>query len=293
MRRGALRLAGHSNHCGRSHPAHIAHVGGAADLQLGFRRNRLFQQARSRHFTVLGIVVLGEQHLGAAVQGLFAGLACRIGQSLFVLFFLRGDLQRHEVHHVLVQHLTQRLVGNIILAGGIPYDLHFRLGHQGSALGDLFHTLVDIQHLVRLRGADEIVQACAGLDHIGRLPAGIHECVVDAGRINDVLTQELHTHVHQLCGIQGTAAHLRGSGSVGGAALEVKVHLRHSQRAIRPQQRSIAGVPGQCCVDAVEHTELCHKGFTVAAFLSRAAKVFDSTPQAALLHVALDTHSTG
>ena len=73
---------------------------------------------------------------------------------------------------------------------------------EGSTFGNVHHTGEQLLHLVNLGGADLVLDDCVILHHVGGGSAGIGVGIVDTGGIDHMLTQVVHTNVHELDGVQ-------------------------------------------------------------------------------------------
>src|SRR5699024_4869069 len=94
-------------------------------------------------------------------------------------------------------------VGNVVAQTSQHGDLHLRLRHQGSALGDLLDSGENLVAESQSGRSHEVEQGCVALYDVGGVPAAVQIGVVHSGGGDDVLAQVVDADVHQLAGVQG------------------------------------------------------------------------------------------
>ncbi len=114
-----------------------------------------------------------------------------------------GTVQIVERHAAqLVQCLLHDAVHGQVLEmvrdGGEHLVFDGGLGHQRRPFGHLLHPLDQRQHLKELQRPDRVADACAGLDDVRRLAAGVKIGVMDARVLHHVLAQVVDADRHQL-----------------------------------------------------------------------------------------------
>src|SRR5258706_4151885 len=95
-------------------------------------------------------------------------------------------------------------------------------------------------------------------------------------RIGDhVLTQIIHTHVHQFNGIERTASVEWISCGMSGFAVELESDAIVGKEDCIQRAIESIGVPGQANIRVTEYTCSCHKGVTSTTFFSQATIIAD------------------
>ena len=223
-------------------------------------------------------------HIAAVVGG---------GQLLHELVLLGGAFRHAQLGEVVVEQLLQRVVADGVGQAVHEAALDGGVGHQGRALGDLIHPLVEGHAVLDEVGADHVEDAGLVLDHVGAGAAGIQDGVVDAGVMGHMLPQELDAHVHQLHGIQSAASPLRGGGRLGGQAVERVEHLDAGVGGAGGHLVAVAGVPGQRRVQTVPQALAGHVRLGGHALLAGAAVEDHRTGAAGLLQIVLHADGGG
>ena len=256
----------------RGLPAHIAHIGGAGvegiplkkgqeEIVHGVAEDFLFLRCL---FGISGII-------GAAGAGSGVAAGIGLGQGVGKGQLLRRVRGNAYLLEVLLQQPLQGVVGDGVCQAVDKLAVKSSLGHEGRALGDLIHPLLQLHRLRHPVGAHHVQHAGIGLHHVGAEAAAIGDGVVDTGLVAHVLPQELYADVHQLHRVQGAAASFRRAGGVGRHAVELILHLDAGIGGAGDHLVAIVWMPGQRGIQLPPKLLPGHKGLGGAALLAGAA----------------------
>ncbi len=172
-----------------------------------------------------------------------------------------------------------RLIGQALIVAGHQLILHRSAGSKGGAFRGFQRTGKDILHGLAGRTAEIVLYAGLRRHHVGSL-AAIGYDIVDAGGLGDMLAHQIHHMVERFHCIQGGAACLGSSGSMGRFALEGEQHLHVRKAGGLVDGIAGVGMPVEHGVEAVEHALAHHVGLASPALFGRAAKKLHCTLQA-------------
>ena len=131
------------------------------------------------------------------------------------------------------------------------------------------------------------------LHHIGRRSADILIGVVDPGLGDHMLPQIVDADIHQLTGVQCTAAEMGRRRSVGGTAAEGEEGTHIGQTAGGLDHIADARVPGVAGIQIIEVAVTGEEHLAPASLLCRTAIVADCTGKAGAFHVILGGYGGG
>ncbi len=263
MRWRAVGAGSHIDLARWHQPAHVAHISGAVEkfdmageIVDFFRQNLALGQDG-------GAIFLGQRHLDP------------VGEVLVLV----GEARCTELAEFLVHGAGQHSVRDEFGRCGIEDRLHRGAGHEGGALGNLLHALGDLANLFEFGGADLVENLGFGLHYVRGVPAGIGNGIMQTRLGNDMLAQEVDADIHQFDRVERTAAAIGIEGGMRRAALEIEIDLVGGQHSGMIGEVFVPWMPGEGDIDTLEKTRARHEGLAAAAFLGRAAEIFDGAGQ--------------
>ena len=153
--------------------------------------------------------------------------------------------------------------------------------------------LVELLYLRQLDCSQQIQCLGVGLHYTGGIAPCISDGIVDAGVCGDVFSQELHSHIHQLQGVQGAPSQLGRHGCVGRHSLEAVADLVVGHGALRRDAIYFPGMPAESDVHSIKHAIPRHESFPGPVFFRRASEEFDGAGEAGVLQVVLQGDGGG
>ena len=197
-----------------------------------------------------------------------------------------------DIPHVPHDEVREPLVGEHVVAPREELHLVGGAGHLVGAVGDLEDPVVDVVHLLPLRGPD--VEPCPGVggDDVGLAPAHLGD-VVDPGLLDDVLPHEVDAVAHELHRVEGADPVLGVPRGVGCLPVEVELDAVHRVAATSARGVSAAGMVAETGVDPVEVAVPDQPDLPDEGLLGGAAVELDGPGDVVGLHRGLEGDGPG